>query len=867
MIIASSNTSQKRIPTALGLVLVLCLIVAVAVTTQAAQKVTSLFSKASEVSNLGTVGVANTTDTSFSVYWTTDVQDDGAVYYGQTPALEIGVAMDDRDLTNPDGKYLTHLVRLTNLKPQTKYYFKVGATQSTATGDPNNNSAPYTATTGQTLTNTPTTTPAYGQVLDAASSPASDVLVLWTVPGATSIAALSKSDGNYVLPVANAQKIDLSGYFQMTATDSETISLDKGSQGQATITCKPSLDHPLPTVKLGDTVDCLKGTGSNSAATNGNSNQSPGFKPPSNSGSTTSTGGDIQVNITNGQIVNSPLPTISGKAGPNQTIKIEIHSVTVYSGSVQAAADGSWSWTPPANLAPGQHTVTITIVNPNGTTQVVQRTFTVSSGTPILPITSGTPSATLTHYACVNNACVQVDGAGSDSCAVDADCQPVTPTPSATPPATPATPPSTGATENTLLLLTMGAAFVILSVVINKKFKTNFYAFSLPTLALVVPLLRSQLLVVIPVVGLVLVALFLLIKKFAGKKEAPVVHIQNPPTAQDSNPATTSPTPTMGANIAPQIVPTQQPYLSIRNASTLFMVGGLLVLGLGLGVGVLLIKGPAGQQNVGSKAASSSSNSGSCDQGPGWTIPPVTPADGATNISLDPNTALTWNWEHPNAVPQAGFYINGYIYDGDMAGCSPESVPGGTDLPDKCKVGYWNDHTSNKVFTTATIDAFCTVTDPTGTGVDCVNRLRLQCGKKYYWQVYYGDSCINVMVPNYVWSFSTVPCQQQTVAACQKVTADKDLTKINIGDTITFTGQGTVSSTSDSIDLIEFIIASQSGTVVASDTKVAPTLDSASTPTNQIYDATQKFVVPTADSYTVQIKVHQKSAAANVWLQ
>lgn len=454
----SSPPSSRKIPTVIGLGLVVVLVGVVALTTQAVQQVTKFLPRASQTSPSIKANTANITDTSFTVYWSSGSEATGAVYYGPNSDINSGVAVDDRDLSTPNGKYTTHFVRVAGLVAQTKYYFKIKSGSSPLSGDPDNNDAPYTLTTGPTLTGAPVHDPIFGKVIDTSGNSASGVIAVWESPGAGKIAALSKNDGNYVLPIANARLADRSNYFSLSSGTIETITLDSGGAGGlSTISCTSGLDKPLPTAKLGENYDCSSKTTSTS------SGQQAGFTPPG--GSSTGATSGTQININNGQTVTTPLPTISGKAGPKQVVKILIESPTPYSGTVQAGPDGSWSWTPPANLSPGQHTVTITIVNADGTTQTIIRTFTVTSTSPILPLTSGTPSAQTTHYSCVNQACVQVQGTGSDTCAVDADCKPTSP---ATPPAAAATPPSTGAVENTLLILTLGLAFTILSAVISR---------------------------------------------------------------------------------------------------------------------------------------------------------------------------------------------------------------------------------------------------------------------------------------------------------------------------------------------------------------------------------------------------------------
>lgn len=435
---------RRKIPTLLGLVLVVFMVAGVAVTTRAFSQVTRIFSRAQQRETVQSVAVANITDSSFTVVWTTEVDLPSSVFYGRSPNLGDGVARDEREANASGGKYRTHLVRVLGLSPGTKYYFKIGA----GSGE----DAPFALTTGPKLAETTATEPIFGKVVDRAKVGVSGAIAVWEANGAGKIAALSRTDGNYVLPIANVRTEDGSKYFTLELAATEKITLL--GQGQTVvITCQSGKDRPLPTVSLGDVIDCSSGGAAS-------------FKPPAGA-----TGGAIltpQVNISEGETVSNPLPTFSGKALPNQVVKILVQSDTPMSGTVVADSTGSWSWTPPANLSVGQHTVTITIVNPDGTEQTVVRSFTVTAGAPILPITSGTPSAQLTHMTCVANACVRVSGLGADTCVSDNDC---VSSPSAAPP--PAPPPATGAWENTFVLLTFGALFLTVGLLYGFRSATR----------------------------------------------------------------------------------------------------------------------------------------------------------------------------------------------------------------------------------------------------------------------------------------------------------------------------------------------------------------------------------------------------------
>ena len=427
---------MKRIPTIIGLVLVVTIVAGLAVVKTMVRQNVSFFSKASSEKTLVLpLSAANVTDTGFSVYWISGSVGPDSVAFGKTRSANDGVAVDQNSSS-------VHLVRVANLKPGTKYFYRLATGSSTETSEVTTLSAPIEAVAD----------PVFGKAV-------AEALVVWEAEGSVGgkLVTMTKGDGSYVLPVVG-----------LLPGQTETISVYT-QDGNASIVCTSGLDKPLPSIAVGDNLNCKDFQGIPSSPSSGENNSPSGFKVPSSP--TGSVGGELKVNLKEKETVSTPLPTISGKAGPNQVVKIEIHSPEVYTGMVKADATGTLSWTPPANLTPGSHTVTITITNPDGTTQTVVRTFYVSANAPILPITAGTPSATPTHRACLNQACAQVEGEGADSCLVDADCVPPPAPPVATPTPVPTVPipppvvtPPTGAFENTLFLIVAGLVLITVGV-------------------------------------------------------------------------------------------------------------------------------------------------------------------------------------------------------------------------------------------------------------------------------------------------------------------------------------------------------------------------------------------------------------------
>lgn len=144
-----------------------------------------------------------------------------------------------------------------------------------------------------------------------------------------------------------------------------------------------------------------------------------------------------------------------------------------------------------------------------------------------------------------------------------------------------------------------------------------------------------------------------------------------------------------------------------------------------------------------------------------------------------------------------------------------------------------------------------------------------------------GQPAISALKPNTSYTWFVTPFFDGTVhaeqtwsyhfktpaaptAACQMVLADKDLTKINIGDTVKFTGFGSVSSATEKIDKIEFVLL-KDGSPVSDATASAQRAPDRDSGTNQFYVATQSAKIDAAGSYSMKIKVHWQSA--DQWLE
>ncbi|MCL5675629.1 MAG: Ig-like domain-containing protein [Patescibacteria group bacterium] len=404
---------EFRIPTLLGLFLILIGLVATAFLVGSAQR---FFLKAGPSAAPKDVKITNISDTSFSVSFTTpDAPVSAAVSYGESASLG-NTANDDRVQAGAtQDRYTTHHITLRFLKASTKYFFKI--ISGTQTYD--NQGVPYSVVTAPGLATVNSAgNPVYGTVLKTDKSPAVGAIVYLTVNNSSPLSALVKSSGSWLITLNNVRTADLSSYLTVKPNgDPENIFVQGGFDGVATAQTVTGNDAPVPAITLGQTYNFTSGQPKavlteNSATSSATPSPTPAplvsntitptptvFSSASSSGfisEQTATSSATLISPGENSVLNDTRPTFTGVGVPGQTITITVHSDTAYSATVVVGPDGRWSWTPPGNLSPGDHTVTIASANTNGqNANSATQNFTVlASGTSVTE--SATPSATLT---------------------------------------------------------------------------------------------------------------------------------------------------------------------------------------------------------------------------------------------------------------------------------------------------------------------------------------------------------------------------------------------------------------------------------------------------------------------------------------
>ncbi len=411
------------------------------------------------------VKITNITDSGFSVSWITDAQTSGLVKYGTTSSDLSFSAADDRDqLSGKTGSFFIHHVTLKNLKPATVYHFKIISGESAF----DNNSQPYQVTTGPTISIPPPPNDiAYGTIVDSNGSPAEGIIVYLVLANANTLSTLTKSSGSWVIPLSIARSSDLSSYASYDRDASiEEIFAQGASLGTATAVSTTKYDSPLPNITLGQSFDFRKGKQGETSPTP-TKTQSGGFSAQDFSGA----GSSSNLTITNpnqDERVNTQIPAIIGTGPAGEKVTIVINSEKAIEGQATIGADGSWSWTPPSDLAPGEHTVTVSLASG----KKVSRKFVVlAAGDSDLPAFEASSSATPTNMPTPTT---------TPTPALNASPTPTTkalPTPTPTVPARTSRPstdagvPTSGHLTPTFLFFIMGTVLMLLGIGINILFK------------------------------------------------------------------------------------------------------------------------------------------------------------------------------------------------------------------------------------------------------------------------------------------------------------------------------------------------------------------------------------------------------------
>jgi plastocyanin len=162
------------------------------------------------------------------------------------------------------------------------------------------------------------------------------------------------------------------------------------------------------------------------------------------------------VSILEGEKIATDSPEITVKGPVGTKVKITVNSAVTQTKEITLDADGLVTWTPPSDLEPGEHTVTLEYTDSAGKLQKVTKKFTVLAAATPTPTTKASTLLTTPTYSATKSA--------------------ITKTPTSTTsgrtsmPSTASAMPEAGVLTPTLILSTLGIALLLLGLGFQVRF-------------------------------------------------------------------------------------------------------------------------------------------------------------------------------------------------------------------------------------------------------------------------------------------------------------------------------------------------------------------------------------------------------------
>lgn len=404
------------------------------------------------------VRITNITESSLTVSWTTDKETSGAISFGKNETL------GQTALSETDGQTTLHSAILTGLAPETNYLIKINSNQT----EFDNNGVPWQASTGPVLTPTQDTLVISGKVLDSDGNPAEGVLVYVAIGGGTPLSTLTSSDGNWVVPISTSRTLDLTSLITIDQENTlAEISVQGGPSGVASAQIYPISAKPAPPITLGQIHDYRNLPPSSPGETPGATIEIPegGQEESGFAVGETATPSSQTVtleSVDSDEVVATTQPEFFGEGPGGTVITVTLESEPVID-QVTVGADGEWSWSPPNNLLPGTHKITLSWRDAQGILRTLTRTFVVQAAEE--PAFTATPSATPTPRA-TSTPTPTPKPTGTPTPTPRVSATPsatLTPTKAPTPTATGSSLPDAGSSIQTLALILFGISLLIFS--------------------------------------------------------------------------------------------------------------------------------------------------------------------------------------------------------------------------------------------------------------------------------------------------------------------------------------------------------------------------------------------------------------------
>ncbi len=374
------NILAKRIPSILGLAVLIAGLAGGAVLVQRQQQAQPRAAAGGEPIDLA---IANISDQSFSVSWTTAEKVTGRALLGTRWINDV------RDSQAKMSQSSTHFVTVDGLAAAMSYEFRVesGGRQYDSQGKP------FTVLTAASLAGSlPAADVAQGIVRTDGGTGAGGTIVYAQLPGGQLLSALTTDSGNWVIPLSTSRTGDLTVWLPYDRTAAVyTIRADGGNDGKATATVITGIDQPVPPIILGQNYDFRQSREGNQITDNRQQiTVEPTQALESNLRSLfnfedlgpvtpVATGVTLLNPGEEGEKLSTFKPELFGEGPKGAEINIKVESPETITGNALVGDNGKWKFAIPTDLASGKHTVTLQWTDEAGVLQTLKRSFVVQA--------------------------------------------------------------------------------------------------------------------------------------------------------------------------------------------------------------------------------------------------------------------------------------------------------------------------------------------------------------------------------------------------------------------------------------------------------------------------------------------------------
>jgi len=353
--------SEKKIPSLLGLLL---LFMGIFAGLRLSSSPRFLSSSASSDCQPVNPQLSNITHQSFDLSFTT------------ASSCSSSLKVADRIFTNDRQPSFTHYFHVSDLTTAQSYTYTIIAGGTTWAESDSFSLA------SQPVGQIPVSNLAWGRVFHPDQSPAEGSIVYFLVPGSAPLSALVTANGNWNISLATSFNQDLTSWFTPAENVSEDIVVISPDSQITQVEGNSSRNNPVPDIIIGQSFPQEKENTSSL---------------PSINQSSSDLSSNLKIdNPQDNDSIFSSKPEFLGSGPKNSQIIISVHSPQLIEGSTTSSDQGLWRWTPPQDLSPGEHTITVKSQDQDtGLWQTITHNFTVyASNDDNLAFTSS-PSATL----------------------------------------------------------------------------------------------------------------------------------------------------------------------------------------------------------------------------------------------------------------------------------------------------------------------------------------------------------------------------------------------------------------------------------------------------------------------------------------